>query len=147
MSSRSTFFFCGSTFSGHTAETAKGMSSLAVQGTRLRCETSPLFQRASWMKTWLSCRCRSNLIAWLTAGMCAVKRNKSFIFDMLGLSQDWMDRLQGAFHCHFLFFTTQTSLLAEEEEYKEFSVSGLKNRTCRDLKGKTHLWLCELLLE
>lgn len=27
--------------------------------------------------------------------------------------------LQGAFHCHFLFFSTQTS---EEEEHKEFSV-------------------------
>lgn len=77
------------------------MISLAVWGMSLRCETSPLFQWESWMQTWLYGRCRSNLIARLTAGMCAVKKNKSFIFDMLGVSQDWMDRLQGGFSLPF----------------------------------------------
>lgn len=40
-----------------------------------------------------------------------------------------MERLQGAFHCHFLFFSTQTSPPTEEEEHKEFSVSVLKDAT------------------
>lgn len=90
----------------------------------LRREPSALFQRQSWTVSRLCC---SNLVAWLTAVMCAVKKNKSFIFDMLAVSQDWMERLQGAFHCHFLFFSTQTSPLTEEEEHKEFSVSVLKD--------------------